>query len=356
MNKKLSTGRKKSAKKKHISSLKSIAFNAMRFKQGKHYLYLFSAPVSMLWSILEINQRSEEKDEGYQRVLSPSRVSQISRFVDTGKPLAPAILVAFDAAEWDERTSTLQVPNTKGAGWVIDGQHRLAGAHEASSDISIAVVAFIGLDLHSQIEQFVIVNREAKGVPSSLYYDLLKHLPTKKPADAAKEIAADIANELKIDPESPFFGKIVVTSSPKKGELSLTNFVRKIAPLINSEKGELKAYTQFEQAKIISNYFSALRNVFPSEFMGLKQIFFATLGFGAAINALPLIFSYSIREHHAFDVASVSKILMDISDFDFDRWKQLGTGNAAEIEAGRDIEADLRRRRDQQGSPSAIKL
>ena len=99
------------------------------------------------------------------------------------------------------------------------------------------------------------INREAKNVPTSLYLDLLRELPaSKNPAEVAKERAADVATQLRRVENSPFYEKIVVATSPKAGQLSLTNFVRKIAPLVTPEKGMLSEYTEWEQQSIISNY------------------------------------------------------------------------------------------------------
>lgn len=154
----------------------------------------FSARASDLWKIVSINQKIEDKDEGYQRTLSASRVRRIKQYIEGGNALPTSILVSFDRFTLSEDGLTLTVPNHTGAGWVIDGQHRLAGAHEANKPIDLPVIAFLGLDVDEQIFQFVTINKEAKGVPTSLYYDLLKHLPPeKKPAEVAKEKAADIA-------------------------------------------------------------------------------------------------------------------------------------------------------------------
>ncbi len=64
----------------------------------------------------------------------------------------------------------------------------------------------MNLNIDEQINCFVTINREQKGVPSSLYYELLKHLPgSRSEAELAKERAADMATELKIDETSPFY-------------------------------------------------------------------------------------------------------------------------------------------------------
>lgn len=321
---------------------KSVSFECRAVTQGHTSFYLFTAKASVLWRILTINTKIEDKDEGYQRVLSPSRVRAIAAYIDSGKPLPLSILVTFDKAEVSQGGTQLVVPDKAAAGWVIDGQHRLAGAHTAKSDVELAVVAFVGLDLEAQIEQFVTINKEAKGVPASLYYDLLKYLPAKaKPGDMAKERAADIAADLKRDEDSPFFGRIVVTTLPKKGEISLNNFVRKVAPLVIDAKGALSAFTVGEQRQILANYYRALQNVFPKDFNKTGSIFFQTLGFGALMNALPTFFHICIKNYKGFRVEDATKAFGEVQHFDFGGWEKIGTGSGAELQAGEDFREEL---------------
>ena len=325
-----------------IKKPKSVSFPCMYFKQGKTEMVVFIAKSSVLWKMLKINRRVENKDKGYQRALSESRVNAIATYIDDENPIPNSILVSFDTAQLISGKKKIVIPNKSDAGWVIDGQHRFAGSHRASKDINIVVIAFIGIEIDEQIQQFVTVNKEAKGVPSSLYIDLLPHLKNKKPADLAKERVLDIANQLKNDEHSPFYSKIVVTTAPKKGELSLTNFVRKATPLILEGKGILSAYTELEQKSVINNYYKALRNVFPKEFNKFDSIFFQTLGFGALINALPTFFSLSLKQNVGFTVSDATKIFKAIDYFDFSEWRRKGTGSAAENDASADLKAALK--------------
>jgi len=325
------------------SEKKYFEFPCIVFKQGDFKLVSFVGKASILWNLLEINRRIEDKEEGYQRALSSSRARAIARYIERGKPIPLSILATFDYAELSENNKILRVPNQRDAGWVIDGQHRLAGAHESGRDILLPVIAFIELDIPEQIQQFVTINKEAKGVPSSLYYDLLKHIPNKKPAEMAKERAADIATDLKRDEESPFYGKIVITTAPKRGELSLTNFVRKVTSLIYEGKGIFASFTETEQRGIISNYYLGLKNVFPLHFSRSDSIFFQTLGFGALMNALPNFFSLCLNHFSGFTVEDTTKAFKEVSHFDFDDWYKKGTGNAVEIEAGNDLTTELTR-------------
>ena len=210
------------------SKKKVITVSCLKVKQGKSDIYALKISAKTLWKIVQINARDPDKDQGYQRVLSPSRVRSIARYIDAGNCIPTSILIAFEKATVVDNGDfiNLVIDDVPNSGWVIDGQHRLAGAHQATKDIELPVVAFVGLDIEEQIKQFITINKEAKGVPASLYYDLLSHLPIKSASERAKDRAADIATELRNDEESPFFARIVITTTPIKGELSLNNFVK----------------------------------------------------------------------------------------------------------------------------------
>jgi DGQHR domain-containing protein len=321
-----------------------LRFAASELVQSTTRLYLFKASASVLYHALSINRRIQEKDEGYQRALSVARVQAITRYIAQKKPIPGAIIICFDSATFDRNKGELSVPKGNDVGWVIDGQHRLAGAEMASRDgldIELPVVAFIGLTENRQVEQFVTINREAKNVPTSLYLDLLRQLPNKKPADVAKERAADLATQLRRDEESAFFERIVVTTSPKTGQLSLTNFVRKISPHVTPEKGILSVYTEREQFAVISNYYKGLRQVFEKEFESKDSMFFKTVGFGALWNVFPVFFNLALKNQQGFEVKDVVAIFKRIESFDFSGWKQYGSGNQAEQNAGEDLKTTL---------------
>jgi DGQHR domain-containing protein len=320
-------------------------YSAIQMKTGTHQLYMFSAPASELWDFLAINRRVEDKDEGYQRAISSGRVAAIARFFAAGNTIPTALIASLDTgAAFDQTSGELVIPAGSDVGWVIDGQHRLAGAHQATKNgvnVNIPVVAFIGLSLEEQINQFITINREARGVPTSLYLDLLGYLRNKRPQDEAKERASDIAIQLRRDETSPIYDRIVVTRSPKSGEISLNNFVRKVAPLIIRDRGFLSNYFELEQRKIIDNYFKGMRNVYHEEFRRIDPIFFRTIGFGAMLNALPIFFSTCLAQYKGFSADDATKAFREIGDLPFENWREMGSGNAAEVQAGEDVKAAI---------------
>lgn len=339
-----------------VSTKNFVNYDAIRFNQGDFELIFFVAPAKDIWSNFSINRRIENKDDGYQRALSMSRVKQIARYVEKGNTLPLSILVSLEKNKYKFKDGKIHIKNENDVGWIIDGQHRVAGAHESKIGITIPVIAFVELNVEEQIKQFVTINKEAKGVPTSLYYDLLKHLPIGTPSDRAKERSVDIANALRTNEESPFFGKIVSVTAPKKGELSLSAFAKKISNLIFENKGFLSTYSLNEQVKIIDNYYKALMNTFPQFYKDEDSIFFKTTGFGALIRVLPHIFSHTLKLRKSFTVADITTTLNEIKHFNFDDWKKMGTGNAAEIQAADDLRAEVEDVFAAAGDGSSIKL
>jgi DGQHR domain-containing protein len=343
-------------------TLRPRRYKAVQTTFGAHSLYVFTAPASELWGLLQINRRTEDKNEGYQRALSSGRVAAIARFIEAGNTIPTAVIASLDAgASFDENSSELLVPDGSNVGWVIDGQHRLAGAHEAANNginVNIPVVAFIGLSQDEQINQFITINREARGVPTSLYLDLLGSLRNKKPQDEARERASDIAVQLRRDENSAIYDRIVVTRPPKAGELSLNNFVRKVAPLIIRDRGFLSNYFELEQRRIIDNYFKGMRNVYDDEFRRSDPIFFRTIGFGAMLNTLPLFFSTCLAQYKGFSVDDTTRAFKQIGELPFDNWREMGSGNAAEIQAGEDVRAaiEIAFKRDNERSGGVLRL
>lgn len=323
--------------------MSNIEISCITATQGKTELVCFTMKAKDLWQLVDINKRDPDKDKGYQRVLSMSRVESIAKYIDGGRVIPTCVLVSLDkTAQLSRNKSKIIVPKKKRIGWVIDGQHRLAGANHASSNVEFFVIAFIDLPIEEQVRQFVTINNESKGVPTSLIYDLLSYMPPDKSiGEIAKEQSAEIANFLRKDENSPFYGKIAIVTSPRKGEISLTNFVRKVSPMLLKDKGKFNKYSMEEQRKIIDNFYKALIHVFPDQADYVSSVFFQTIGFGAMFNALDSVFDYTMKFYKGFQVSDIIKVLKYVDDFDFSALRRYGTGSAAEIQAGNDFKVTL---------------
>lgn len=344
-----------------------MKIQAIKFEQQNNTLYLFKIKASELYDIVSINQREEDKDSGYQRTLSISRAKAISKYIiQKERPVAPGLVVVFENSEFDETDSTINIPDTANAGWVIDGQHRLRGAKLAAEDgvdIELAVIAFLNLSEADQIEQFITINQEAKSVPASLYLDLKRQIPSlsaKTATEIAKEKTVDIADALRKNPKSIFFEKIAVTSSPNKGQISLNNFVRKIHPHLVDGKGSFATYTMQEMVLILNNYYMGLSKFEPDFFKSAdKNIFFKTLAFGALMNALPTFFQWVTKEYNStFTIETVEQGFNKLENtaFNFNTWEKAGTGSDAEKRAGTDLTQAIEDGFNHDGSNSKVRL
>jgi DGQHR domain-containing protein len=335
----------------------SIVFSCIPFAQGPHEMAVFECKAKVLYQFVKINRREEKKDVGYQRALAMARVNEIARYVERSHALPTGIVLALDEdSSVDLTKKTLTIPNRPDAGWVIDGQHRLAGANRASKDIHVPVIAFLKLSLEGQVEQFVTINQKQKGVPSSLYYELLPMLPGSKSEREVLQLAAmDLAKALTSDEESPFFNKIVSTTAPRRGQLSLTNAIRKLAPHVKMTAA-LVHYAFDERKTIINNYYKALCNAFPEEYKSEESLFFRTLGFGALMNALPSFVHNAVSLYRGLRVVDFQKLFEQISDFDFAQYHGHGTGSAAENELATELVARLSNAVSKDAVPSRIRM
>lgn len=352
----------KQSDKKQGALGSDLVVNSIPVRQGQNLLYVFSLPASQLWSMVSINRRDPDKNEGYQRVLPNSRVKAVASYIADGNLIPNSVLVAFDKATFDPSTNNLVIPAGSDVGWVIDGQHRLAGAHEAYAqngiDYEIVVIGLLNVDEEKQVEYFVTINREAKGVPTSLVLDLLNRIPRRKPGDIANERASDIARALREDRHSPLYARIVI-DSPSKGQISLVNFVRKVNPLVHQQSGRLRTYTLEQQKAIISNYFTAIKDVYSEEWRKENTIFFRTVGFGALFNIFERVFNECVDRYSSFTPSDIKSIIGLVADFDFGQWSEYGSGNKAETDAAQDFLIDFDRsisKQQEQGKIKQLKL
>src|SRR5690348_10487049 len=75
-------------------------FDAIPIHQGETTLYAFSEKASRLWEFVSINRREENKDEGYQRVLSNSRVRAVADYIKDGNIIPGSVIIAVDSGKY----------------------------------------------------------------------------------------------------------------------------------------------------------------------------------------------------------------------------------------------------------------
>ena len=320
----------------------AIKVPAIKITQDKFTLYVFGMKASEAWPLFTIARRNDDTKEGYQRVLSQARVASVAKFITAKNAIPVSIVVSLSGASYSN--GKLLIPSGKDVGWVIDGQHRLAGAHEAAlkgTDIELPFVGFADIDEDTQVQQFLTINTEGRGVPKSLLLDLLNRMPNLSPKQIADQRASDIGDALRRDETSVFYNRIVVLGSPDRNQISLNNFARKVAPFVHPDRGRLRQYALERQINIFENYFKAIKLTFVKEWSKPGSIFFKTVGFGAWMNIFPDLFDRCLSEKSGFRVEDITSYLNLVADFDFAQWTSLGSGTKAEQLAAEDMSTEL---------------
>lgn len=171
-----------------------IEIPVVKGKMGKQDYYMFSIQPSLLLKmgfVLHRTKANESEFPTYQRLLVPSRLKSITKFIDNGGYFPNSIIVNFNLRknkfvfephsknEFTEScTGTLKIPNAYGIAYIIDGQHRVYGYANSAylENNTIPVVAFNGLDTIKQLEIFMDINQNQKAVSPSLRLDLEEDL------------------------------------------------------------------------------------------------------------------------------------------------------------------------------------
>lgn len=169
-----------------------IKIPVLRGAMGSHYYYIFSIEPSILLQIGFVLHRTKVNDSmapTYQRLLVPSRLKGITKFIDDGGYFPNSIIINFSAdndslkvkytpikSQTDSKSEFgfLNIPNAYGIAYIIDGQHRLYGYAQSKykEENTIPVVAFENMSSEEQLKIFMDINENQKAVSPSLRLDL----------------------------------------------------------------------------------------------------------------------------------------------------------------------------------------
>lgn len=211
-------------------NLNDIVIPAVNGKMGNKDYYMFSIEPSILLKmgfILHRTKANESEFPTYQRLLVPSRLKGITKFIDDGGYFPNSIIINFNTkknkirfephsktSSSRSRTGMLKIPNAYGIAYIIDGQHRVYGYANSKyvANNTIPVVAFNGLDTIEQLEIFMDINQNQKAVSPSLRLDLEEDLywDSDRADSRLKALRSSIIKRLANSESSPLFNKISV--------------------------------------------------------------------------------------------------------------------------------------------------
>ena len=333
-----------------INSVDFIRIPAIRFVQSDTVMFVFVANSKIIYEKFDVSRRIENKEQGYQRSFVQSRIKEIKNYILNQSGIIPnSILVNIDKGKhsYQEGTKELVLNDEDSIGFIIDGQHRVKGSYEADQNILLPVVATINLDIKSQAQLFVKINKTQKGVPVSLYLDLLDLTDGiiedfDDDSVPAQRRAVEIAKRLNEDDESPLFELIRTTGDSGRG-ISLSEFVNKLKPYVDPKTGKLLNFGFQQQYLMFKIYFKAVKAVFLEQWEDPNSLILKTVGFGGLMNAFYDIFNLATQGATKFSTESVIEVLNYIKDFKFDSENLPGGGVKAQDNAGKIIVSKLKK-------------
>lgn len=237
---------------------------------GHHQAFLGFASASLLKQCSYIDLFIEDTGEGYQRPINRRHALDFKNYIQS--PGTSTLPVAFNLRTetkllWKIKpgkngTATLYLKQDSPCLSLIDGQHRL---HELTDvEIPLAYIAYIELDLRTEMALFNTINSKAKGISSSLtdYHQsiLLSNLVEEAPH-------LYIARRLQEDVSSPWYKLIRYggeTTSGLKRRTSLRMMQHSVQRVLHAslilEKSSIDTKYQ-----TIKDFWSAIKHSFPTE-------------------------------------------------------------------------------------------
>ena len=227
-------------KNQKIPEMENVSVPAIRGSLGGKAFYSFVSTPKQMLKIAFINHRSLNDPTGapsYQRLVSRTRLRQISRFIEGGGYFPTNILVNFDSKCRFEQVAknndtnvifgNLYLPSRYKSAWVIDGQHRLYGyapLTERYLNQNIMVIAFENLKKEEEANLFVTINHEQKSVPKTLLDDLEGELKwgSDNPSERIGAISARLIGYLNNDIGEALFRRITRQGIPATEKTCLT--------------------------------------------------------------------------------------------------------------------------------------
>ncbi|HEV2225400.1 MAG TPA: DGQHR domain-containing protein [Nitrososphaerales archaeon] len=342
--------------------------------------YLGRMRASDVLAVYDIRRWSETELDGYQRQLYEERKKEVAKYLrECPIPVVPAILATigeeteFDPYEKRGPLGYLRMPARKGAIYLIDGQHRMAGFQWFLDQLSMSEenkrlgvpnemddrelehyrqilsyevpILFIdGNQAASLVKStekpdgkptekrdveralFLILNKTQKGIRPSLKDSLqymiwrsgINGIPGLEDVDRVK--ATELVLKLNSN-GSPLSG--MINPSGARGmqrPVQLSSFVTSLEPLYDNEK--FARLSDQEKYQFVKTYWSVLREMYPLAFEKedwRKHLVLKTVGVYVLNRVARDFLGWTEDNSIQVSAESIKKYLSPLKDFDWNR-------------------------------------
>ena len=320
----------------------SIRSKALRFRQKGESVPLYTTVLTagQILSHCKVDYVREDNPKGYQRPVAKARLKKVSTFLSREEGILPTSVLL--CIREPERASFESEGESKGTGewgdltipdnvtlWLVDGQHRLFGIQRAftrdgvewARDYLLPVTILEGVNHYEEMRHFHIINTEQKGVPTNV---VDRHLVSMREVEGDSLLetmgersylrarATNIIDILRKTPESPWLERIYVTGQ-KRSATRLIGQHRMVVSLQTVLRNDfLRQLTDEVIARLLVNYWSALRALLPAAFSEPENYVIQTT---PGLQALHLVFPQVVdlcRESKDFSTRRMHDILTTV--------------------------------------------
>ena len=233
---------------------------AVKVTQNRFTFYSAVLPGKALMRSCFVSRRTDDPVEGFNRSLSRSRAIDIARYIDRGFAIPTNIVLSSqDAAQLAFSRGKLTWREVEGAAFlVIDGQHRLFSMEHSETDLPFVVSIFHDLSRQDEVQLFIDINTNQKGVPPALLLDIKQLAGTET---TIEEKLRRLFDAVAADRNTPLHGKFSAAAK-KTGHISRVTFNTALKK--SMEAGVLTTLDAEDQARLVSNYIIAADRIIVS--------------------------------------------------------------------------------------------
>ncbi|MFH1216667.1 MAG: DGQHR domain-containing protein [Pseudomonadota bacterium] len=321
-----------------ISGL-DITVPATKGKMGGVTFYNFLIRPSDLLKIGYVSHKASrdlENLETYQRMLQPSRLKRIAKYIDEGGQFPTNIVVNIKSAKnglrfdrkdiiGDSAFGTLYLPDKYASAWIIDGQHRLYGyAHSERANMpddrtTLPVLAYENMSPSDEAQLFVNINCEQVRVAKGLLIEIYANLRWDSPffEERIDALRSRVIMALDHRKTSAIHNRIKSTTKDKSRKrcLTLTSFneglkenkffgeirndIFKPGPLSESRSTKMED-TLKKGVEILSGYLALFADAMPEHWAigdGPSGYLCTNNGIRAILRVLKEVFTYIAHKH-----------------------------------------------------------
>jgi len=253
-------------------------------------IFFGSMKVEDLLKVTEVDMFQAGHQSGYQRQLSEARAKAFGRFILAGNMSPTTLLLNIREGKIkEEKFGAIDIEDAKTI-WLVDGQHRREGlkyAAERREDIKEMEYPVIIMNQPSSYEeakQFVIINKNQKGVRTDLAQRFLMQAVNKEGRENLRKMrdsgaltgvglkdfewntaAIEITDILNNDKKHIWHSKIRLPNEPKDGTIVTQGaFSTSLEPILKDSIFEGKPVQGIASA--IGNYWDGIKELCEAAF------------------------------------------------------------------------------------------